>query len=60
MTVTANMVYISIYLVHQVLVAAHRVLGLHCSIQDLYLQHVGASSLTGDQTQVPCIRSAES
>ena len=54
------MVYIFIYLVHQVLVAAHRVLGLHCSIQDLYLQHVGASSLTGDQTQVPCIRSAES
>ena len=28
-------------------------LGLSCSIQDIQLQHVGSSSLTRDQTQVP-------
>ena len=42
-------------------------LGLHCSTQDLQLGHtnsqllpVGTSSLTRDQTQAPCIGSAES
>ena len=36
------------------------VLGLSCCMQDLQLQHVGSSSLTRDQTWVPCIGSMQS
>ena len=33
-------------------------LGLSCSMQDLWLWHVGSSSLTRNQTWGPCIGSA--
>ena len=36
------------------------VLGLGCSMWDLYLQHVQSSSLTREKTRVPCIGSMES
>ena len=36
------------------------VLGLSCCMQDLQLLHVGSSSLTRDQTWVPCIGSMQS
>ena len=33
--------------------------GLSCGTQDLYLLHVGSSSLSGDQTLAPCIGSVQ-
>ena len=47
--------YLFIWLGH-VLVVACRILSLHCSIQDLYLQYVGYSSLTRDWTWTPALR----
>ena len=46
-------VYVSIWL-HWVLVVAHR-FNSCCSMRGLWLQHVGSSSLTTDQTRTPCI-----
>ena len=40
----------------QVLVLAHGIFNLHCSMQDLWSQHVGSRFLTGDQTGSPCMR----
>ena len=46
-------VYVSIWL-HWVLVVTHRFY-FCCSMRGRWLQHVGSSSLTTDQTQTPCI-----
>ena len=40
---------------HGVLVVAHGLFHVYCSMQDLQLQHVGSDSLTRDQTWLPCI-----
>ena len=59
-------IYLFIWL-RQVLGAALGSFDLHCRMLDLQLWHansellhVGSSSLTGDQTQVPCIVNMES
>ena len=48
------------FLLLQVSVVTHRIFDLCYSMQDLFLWHVGSSSLTRDQTQAPCTGKVES
>ena len=55
--------FFSIYLfiwLHHVLIVAHEIFNLHCTMRDLQPWHVGSSSLTKDPTQADCIGSAQS
>ena len=42
------------------LAETHGIFDLHCGTHDLWLWHMGSSSLTRDQTQAPCTGSPES